>query len=429
MYQPYTCIEWALFTGKCPIDNCRHCPTTDECSVCMLGWFGKKCEHICRGNESTCSVCSDSFLLRSPNLHNETICFGCKRNEYVSRGECRPCKQNCRVCSGLNDCKECNAGYFGQSCQYKCPANCKSCLSDTSCTTCNDEWQGVSCQCSPNCLRTGKLSEWCGKNGTCEIGCMKGKRGSMCDLDCDKNDVCIECDQFKNRCLNCTNGWHGRNCDKQCGHCSPDDKGNIACDIESGECNSGCTHGYFDSNCDKECSPGCHGPNTNSSSCDTGTGECIFGCIPGMYGEKCDKNCSVHCSNNTCYQRTGQCNNGCPLGWYGLNCTYACNNTCLNQLCNVSSGYCDIGCEPGWYGDSCQHICNMTCANQSCARHSGLCDYEENVEGDDIVGTYILKGCIGKCKNNTCNRQTSWCLNGCQVGYEGPYCNKSKNYI
>ncbi|KAK3765315.1 hypothetical protein RRG08_027321 [Elysia crispata] len=142
---------------------------------------------------------------------------------------------------------------------------------------CIDPTSGMRCTkpCSPYC---GDVEKTCDikKNKACDLVCVTGYQGDVCDGACEKNTYgpsCLECSPY------C--GGVNKSCDRMTGSCV-----HGCIDGYQGErCNSVCEEKTYGPNCSKNCSPYCGGVN---KSCDRMTGSCVHGCIDGYQGERCN---------------------------------------------------------------------------------------------------------------------------------------------
>ncbi|KAH9496279.1 hypothetical protein Btru_017983 [Bulinus truncatus] len=83
-------------------------------------------------------------------------------------------------------------------------------------------------------------------------------------------------------------------------------------------------------------------------------------CSPGFFGFRCEKLC--HCKNNVpCFGVTGACPDGCAVGFSGQDCQEVKQ---VDLMCHCKNGFCDpitakclLGgtCETGWFGPGCQY--------------------------------------------------------------------------
>ncbi|KAK3727415.1 hypothetical protein RRG08_058832 [Elysia crispata] len=190
---------------------------------------------------------------------------------------------------------------------------------------CMDQASGKRCtkSCSPYC---GDVKKTCDiKNEACDLVCVTGYQGDVCDGACEKNTYgpsCLECSPY------C--GGVNKSCDRMTGSCV-----HGCIDGYQGErCSSACEKNTYGPSC-LECSPYCGGVN---KSCDRMTGSCVHGCIDGYQGERCSsvceektygpncsKNCSPYCGgvNKSCDRMTGSCVHGCIDGYQGERCSSA----------------------------------------------------------------------------------------------------------
>ncbi|XP_078330826.1 uncharacterized protein LOC144624752 [Crassostrea virginica] len=284
----------------------------------------------------------------------------------------------------------------------------------------------------------------------------------------------------------CETGYYGINCSNTCTHC----KNNSTCDIETGDCDkSGCAlFGYrppacndlfpdclqqnYGDDCSLPCSEFCVDGRCNSSN-----GVCLQGCQPGYLGSHCNRTCPSgrygkgckypcgDCFNDiTCHHINGTCENGCGDGFYGEFCTtpcingtfgpsclYNCSGNCFdNKTCDTKLGqcqkcapgwensFCNKSCETGYYGINCSKTCTHCKNNSTCDIETGDCDksgcalygYRPPACNDCLQQNYgddCSLPCSEFCVDGRCNSSNGMCLQGCQPGYLGSHCNKSKN--
>ncbi|XP_045159787.1 uncharacterized protein LOC123525102 isoform X2 [Mercenaria mercenaria] len=416
-----TCMD------KCEVNNCKRCNTSGKCQTCEDGYFGESCEHTCADN---CQVC----VAKTENS-SESICETCKKGYFSFSKNCIECIGKCMACSHITACTECEPGYYGTQCSKACPKNCLECTSDDTCTKCKDGWSGKNkCQCSHNCLREGDLDSWCVANGTCAKGCISGKFGPRCSVDCPKKERCLECDQYSGKCKTCVSGFYGglNHCDKKCGNCLPDAAEEVICDIGNGECISPCVDGYFGNDCKQNCSESCYTHDMGSRKCEKTTGNCEK-CKSGYFGNKCERECSKNCldpntNTNSCDKSTGECK-ACIAGFYGKQCSENCSLNCESSLgvnaCDKDSGKCPR-CKQKYYGDFCEKECGVHCESD-CEKETGRCDACKSKHYGDYCDLTCPQNCGSEPFSNpgkiVCQRSTGECLH-CQFGFYGESCTK-----
>ncbi|XP_078330377.1 uncharacterized protein LOC144624447 [Crassostrea virginica] len=94
----------------------------------------------------------------------------------------------------------------------------------------------------------------------------------------------------------------------------------------------------------------------------------------------------------------------CPSpGYYGKNCSLECPQNCQDGYCDSVKGTC-LDCKPGYIGSRC---------NQECP--------------DGFYGKKCVENCSRNCVVHVrCDTVTGRCLGGCQAGWTGDTCEKSK---
>ncbi|WAR30339.1 TENX-like protein [Mya arenaria] len=172
------------------------CLENENCfyNGCQLGFYGRKC-HRCTDKITHCATCYEV----TPD--GAVMCTKCANNKYLNDDLTQCCiNQGCDQYTG-----ECEAGWYGTTCESRCPGN--SCLNNT----CDHQL------------------------GTCDSGCLPNYYGVNCTEVCQ----CIQagtmtCEQNKGTCV-CKPGFSGELCSE---HCSVGCLG-LTC-AKDGSCSSGC---------------------------------------------------------------------------------------------------------------------------------------------------------------------------------------------
>ncbi|XP_071117216.1 receptor-type tyrosine-protein phosphatase mu-like isoform X1 [Haliotis cracherodii] len=138
------------------------------------------------------------------------------------------------------DCKqECPVGRYGRYCSNNCSSNCVDgdCLHVDGTCKCVPGWMGDRCtigcelgtyghECSNRCSTCRDIMCHPG-NGTCIMGCQRGRTGTQCTKECDTgtfgwgcNETCAvncaeqRCHGDTGDCASCIDGWEGTMCDR-----------------------------------------------------------------------------------------------------------------------------------------------------------------------------------------------------------------------
>ena len=213
----------------------------------------------------------------------------------------------------------------------------------------------------------------------------------MCNIDHCERAFC-----FESGCIKCESGYflsgtHCYQCEEYCTKCS----GPSTC--------SECVRGRYGPQCEYKCNNLC--PDCVSSS------QCTV-CIPGRHGTTCQLYCQLGCKNIQCDKDTGKCIGGCRNGYYpdGDDCI-ECPERCIT--CSDSE-HCSL-CNPGYYGDYCQMDCGEGCKEQMCDRDTGYC-----IQGctEGYYGNEYCLRCPYMCKS--CADEDN-CIE-CKAGYWGQQC-------
>ncbi|XP_046542540.1 multiple epidermal growth factor-like domains protein 10 [Haliotis rubra] len=180
-----------------------------------------------------------------------------------------------------------------------------------------------------------------GCDNGCQHGCVPGFYGKYCDeecsIHCQPNPITVasncsapkktnncpgECNKVTGACTHgCVHGRYGSNCSLQCnprclyGKCGA-----------TGACVEGCSPGYYGTDC-VPCPAKCVNQLCNSTN-----GPCTSGCTNGSYGEFCDHSCQ-RCLDGLCHQSTGACTKGCEASFGGVRCEHDCANDCSLADC------------------------------------------------------------------------------------------------
>ncbi|KAJ8316204.1 hypothetical protein KUTeg_006218 [Tegillarca granosa] len=338
---------------------------------CQVGRYGPLCQYVCNGNclhqecnqtTGKCNRCHERFGFDCSHPCSDK----CHERQCVQdSGKCNSCKTgyygfNCtKQCSGcLNGscyqdtgvCQHqsrCRQGFYGTRgsevmCNHICNRNCKTCdKSNGTCKECDDGFYGQSCEnsCPSHCINNLCIKE----NGSCKNGCQKTFYGDQCNNNCSESCKFQDC--FRNgTCRDCVPGTYGNLCEQKCpkgcmnGNCS-----------RNGSCIDACFNGYYGEACDKMCSENC-----SAKGFDKYISYC-HECKIGWYGLRCSEQCPFNCSSNTCNKTTGTCTN-CVKGYHGLYCNETCSNGCKDAICDQMSGNCSHGCADGFLGQFCQKL-------------------------------------------------------------------------
>lgn len=103
--------------------------------------------------------------------------------------------------------------------------------------------------------------------------------------------LCQKCSREK--CLECTSGYYGDNCQSSCVNCQP----KTACNKINGICDT-CTDGYSGPQCNYLC-------HSNCESCHRYLLTFCLICPSGNFDDFCNLNCSHKCLNHSCDIATG----------------------------------------------------------------------------------------------------------------------------
>ena len=134
------------------IPNCVKCASKTECAVCADGYYLEnktcnKCKEECGTCESgrQCRTCNSSFYLLENESERKCLkeCPSFYYEDSTSPLSCKPCQENCELCSNPSTCNGCKSGYYlnAQGSCLKCPSICEECArvgSKVSCTVCAD---------------------------------------------------------------------------------------------------------------------------------------------------------------------------------------------------------------------------------------------------------------------------------------------------
>ncbi|XP_046382164.2 multiple epidermal growth factor-like domains protein 10 isoform X1 [Haliotis rufescens] len=292
-----------------------------------------------------------------------------------------------------------------------CLPRCVNVTSSGECLMCRDfMFHGVQCEtlCPHTCLNAR-----CQMNNShvvCKEGCVAGKKGDNCGVDCPPS--CTHCvgDECIGPCLNPR--YFGPKCKTPC----PEDC-NSGCDKNTGKCKP-CSVGYMGEHCTTVCPSGC------KDGCHQETGACNS-CMPWYGGDYCDvcqtgyrgKYCNINCPAlcTACERHGNKCIGACLNIWnYGQYCNLSCPSNC-RERCQKLTGECD-GCVPGFRGTYCNVTCPVNCTE--CTRLADEC--VEPCTDSKSYGASCQHHCPVNCKDG-CYRLTGDCIN-CNPGYRGRYC-------
>jgi hypothetical protein len=375
-----------LFDGEC-VDRCDlgYVERNGECIKCT----SPNCDECDNINTGICYKCNKNYVLKGTEC--DTDCGDWFYATFLDeRGECKDCKDECKVCHDPNTCETCADGFYhkdndcvkdcgenyvliGDTC-FKCvDPNCKVCQKDLN--TCDDCY-------SPFFNQPNKLCQ-----PTCDSGFYADIVDYKCKqctdpncIDCAPQDQCKKCEfpfvLLNGQCKSeCPQGWiadKSNEChkcaDEDCKICWSPDKG--SCDecfekwLWGGECNDVCPDGTYPG-MNKTCES-CKQP-----LCLQCTSDGCIKCMDGFYVENgfcvddCDKGqidvdgkC-VPCEADLC----NKCQKDDP---------YTCID-CYPYF--LFDGACwDEGCKPGWYkvGTECMQ-CDDSCETCSDGTRCDTC--------------------------------------------------------
>ena len=436
------------FYGDYLTNTCKDCRTNSpNCIQCERD--GRSCKKCDAGYKLLNRKCFDNCPYRhfsTTTASGEDICIKCADT-------------NCKVCSSLNTCTQCEINYFLKNgdCEltcgdeyYKdtslsnnfqcgnCLANCKFCYNSNSCVTCNTNTlqytlptakceQSASCdngffingdqciKCRPNCTS-------CTSSTTC-TSCESGYKlfnqqcylsscpqGSYQDMDPSNVSNCLECPDGCSACENtviCT----ACKSDYFMGEsylCEPNSECGIGSYILEGVPNT-CT------SCDAKCSK-CTKSSTNCQGCNTGfflyESSCVQTCPDGFVGvtstelsslttptcKECGTNCKQCSATNT--NSCTECFNGYLL--FDNQCVETCPD--YNY---IDSDYNCIPCSGDWcpgVGNSCPAKKYKNFIKKECSDCKTEC---ATCASKDVCLTcesnfYLSKNsCITDCPNGT----------------------------
>lgn len=217
-------------TGHCEScgSNCDFCSDALTCTSCSCNYFlrsDNSCSLTCPfgefGNKVTnrCELCPLFFMTQTNDCL--TACPVGYYNEFGSR-ECKPCIDNCDVCSNATECTLCSAGFLNRDREVcrtrldgffdnndgtrkwrRCPSTCATCSSDNVCITCKSgffflPFNPTMCGLCPEVFHGDSIT------GRCESNCRLGQFYDDCSVNCSScNDLCSDCKNGSNYCTEC----------------------------------------------------------------------------------------------------------------------------------------------------------------------------------------------------------------------------------
>uniref|UniRef100_A0A8W8MGE6 EGF-like domain-containing protein n=1 Tax=Magallana gigas TaxID=29159 RepID=A0A8W8MGE6_MAGGI len=158
--------------------HCRNstCSSNRPCAFgCEDGWFGSQCNYKCSVAILNCKQC-DSKVTQD----NVPVCRQCADRWYLSGTNCLNCPENCSFCLSDVECMECkNNLYYGKTCDLTCNTACinKTCDITGYCKEgCEDGKYGGKCDqdCVEHCII------W--HNSTNSLECEAGYFGESCQM-------------------------------------------------------------------------------------------------------------------------------------------------------------------------------------------------------------------------------------------------------
>ena len=180
------------------------------CNICEDGNYGdgevcKPCFENCKlcTSATACTECMTGFEFNS----GKTACI-CEDGNYVDGEVCKPCFENCKLCTSATACTECMTGFEFNSgktaCICKdgnyvdnevckpCFENCKLCTSATACTECLSgfEFNNEKTACTKSTTTSSGTGRECLETVS---GCMKcdATTSTNCEL-CESGSAPID---------------------------------------------------------------------------------------------------------------------------------------------------------------------------------------------------------------------------------------------
>ncbi|XP_046582382.1 platelet endothelial aggregation receptor 1-like isoform X2 [Haliotis rubra] len=288
---------------------------------------------------------------------------------------------------------------------------CPNCDNNGTCV--DSRFYGTHCdlECPDTCLNSR-----CQMNNTrvvCTEGCVAGRRGGDCGLNCPT--ACKQCERYGDSCTGlCRNArYYGPNCSKLCpSHCNLKD----GCTTIKGYCN-GCEAGYRGRYCNHSCPDNCERCDQYGEGCLKCTERyCLGLCDENMTNcdsTSCKKTCLPNCRSFDIgrSQCTGPCIN---QNYHGAMCSISCPPKC--DTCHKQTGKC-MQCVPRMWGRSCNESCNQNC--KVCDRYSGQCI--GLCSNSNFHGDYCATPCPVNCHG--CHRETGLCIE-CATNFSRKYCDE-----
>ena len=415
-----------LSCDPCTIGNCLQCSSANTCTRCAVGTYLSSnlnvCEPCLEGcaictSQEQCQTCQDNYFPYfercypcNPEcnqcLNSPSTCMACNTGFYhlTPYGPCLPCPDFCPVCSAVDKCLNCAAGYYllEGACEPCATPNCLSCsnsgvinvctlcmvgyyLNNGACTSCGDNCGICTFGASGNKNCTSCLEGYY-LNGNactpCEANCQSCSSASTC-ISCqinfyiDENQGCSTCPlgcaycKSGTTCSECQTGfyWDFDNsssvgeclrCDSPCFDCSQSADNCLICQpgyqlTGPGQCTS--------------CSKGCEACDPSSGCLLCGVGYTRIVNMGSSICEPCPKNC-VKCTYST-EQNSTVCSH-CFYGYTPLE-----NGNCFK------CGFDEVtrGCLECSSTGECQ-----TCMKGFSFTEEGVCQTDDYTEGNSVWG-------------------------------------------
>ncbi|KAL4486499.1 hypothetical protein ABPG72_018453 [Tetrahymena utriculariae] len=208
------CLDGSFINqyGRCQkcSSACKKCINKyDNCTECANEYFYNQRKQTCVINEDyqkchrTCKNCSQG--------NNAFSCQSCYDGDYLSNGQCLPCKRNCWTCDQYSDfCTSCQYRFKLDIKQGRCIPDCKYDeyidYKDNECKLCAYPCQ--SCEYNPNqctsCIPGYNFNK---KSQSCRKYCQLGEYSDR-SLSCKPCSFpCANCEDFEDKCLSCVQDY------------------------------------------------------------------------------------------------------------------------------------------------------------------------------------------------------------------------------